>query len=216
MAKRMDDPNERWTKFPDSVRCLYEDQWQEVAGLHIKWATYLDLFDQRKNIDLFSATAPGFFRVVEEALRMDMIMSVGRLLDPPQSVGRANLSLSRLVTELNPHCDEGFLALLRAEVEAVRTHCNQFKEWRNRRISHNDLNTALKSQPLPAIQRSYVEEALRRIENLLNRIALHFRESETRFTMPIIRGPAKDLIFWLERGHQFEDQDRRRMQRGGA
>lgn len=211
MAQKLDPSEVRWTEFPDQIRPLFGDLWQEVAALHIKWATFLQLYDTPEKIKLLNATAPSCFRVLHESLRNDITMSFGRLLDRAETGRRKNLSLVLLVNSLNSHCDAAFVADLQADLNALRTDCQSILQWRNRRVGHKDLTVTLTfdESPLPNVTRPFVIECLRRIETLMNSIERQFKSSRTGFSHPLLRGSADDLIFWLNLAHDADEKEKK-------
>jgi hypothetical protein len=82
---------------PDETREVYELLDQEIAWLHVKWQFYCQLFGtDEKRIELLNAFAPIFFRVCQDALLDDVIISLNRLTDNPQTGprGKSKESLS--------------------------------------------------------------------------------------------------------------------------
>src|SRR5262249_479295 len=176
-----------------------------------KWKLYTDLFGEPESIDVINQTVPSVFGIIEEVLRNDMTMSLGRLLDPPGTKPRENMSIPRLIANLVTHCEPLLAAEAERQLEAIRRHCEKTLVWRNKRVGHNDLHTALQyhENPLPNITKPYVEQALTLIRNLMNYLESHFDESETAYEFVVQRGTGKDLIYFLktllddrEREHQ--------------
>lgn len=211
MARKLDPSEVRWTDFPEQIRPLFKDLWQEVAALHIKWVTFIQLFDTSEKIALLNATAPSCFRVLHESLRHDIIMSFGRLLDRAGDGGNKNLSLERLLNNLVSYCDVVFVRELQDDLDKLRTDCQPILLWRNRRVGHRDLSTAMKfeEEPLPNVTRPFIIECLRRIETLMNSIESQFKSSRSGFSHPLLRGPADDLIFWLNLAHDAAEKEKK-------
>jgi len=58
----------------------------ELAWLYMKWGEYLELFGTKPTrIDLVNQAAGPFFRVVQDTLWEDTLLSIARLIDPPKS-----------------------------------------------------------------------------------------------------------------------------------
>ena len=66
-------------KIPDSFQEIFMWLCQDVVMLQSKWIFYLDLFSNPKSASLLSKLASASFQIIEEALRMDMTMSICRL-----------------------------------------------------------------------------------------------------------------------------------------
>src|SRR5262245_46052726 len=90
--------------YPPGIEDQFEVLWQQVCGFSAKWQLYLDLFAQEEDRNVIDKTAPGAFKLIESALRNDLVMLMGRLTDPPVSMSRDNISLERLIREIEPHC----------------------------------------------------------------------------------------------------------------
>jgi hypothetical protein len=194
-----------WPEFPEAIRHLFADLWQDVAWLHRKWQTYSDLFGAPEKFGVLNDTGRAFFQTVEEALRMDMIMSFGRLLDPPKSMGKDNLSIGHLIKELRNHCDASLQESLQQRLDELKEHCKPITKWRNRRVAHNDLATAMEYHPerLPHIGPSYVDQALAGLSDLMNSVQRQFQDGESCFQPHITHGGAKDVIFYLEQALEY-------------
>lgn len=76
---------------------LYHALYNEVTWLHAKWKQYRLLFaESQERVDLLNDVAGFFFLLIQDVLWEDIILHIARLTDPPQSVGKDNLTLLRL------------------------------------------------------------------------------------------------------------------------
>jgi len=112
----------------ENVRDIFRDLCQDVAWLHSKWELYLDLFSTKEAVDVLGALVAGTAKIVEEALRDDIIMSISRLSDP----ARNNLVIETLVE----HFDQidGFAD----RVTRFQDECEPIRKFRNKQVAHND------------------------------------------------------------------------------
>ena len=77
---------------------VYSALWQETALLSIRWFEFLELFATKPSrIDLLNRAAPRFFRTVQDVLFEAVVLHVARMVDPPKSAGKENLSLQAVV-----------------------------------------------------------------------------------------------------------------------
>src|SRR5262249_54285131 len=81
---------------------------QAVVQLHGQWKLYTSL-RKSEHLALMKDTVPGAFGLIMVALRNEITMAHGRLLDPPETrVGGEglvpNLSLPHLVKTVSAHC----------------------------------------------------------------------------------------------------------------
>src|SRR5471030_2611929 len=76
---------------------VYHALWNDVAWLQVKWREYREMFGSTPaRIELLNSAAGLFFRIVQDTLWDDTLLHLCRLTDPPQSVGRANLTVRAL------------------------------------------------------------------------------------------------------------------------
>jgi hypothetical protein len=191
-------------ELPEDIRPVFQDLCQDMASLHSKWQLYLDLFSDRTTIDLLNDMAPAFFQTVEESLRSDITMSICRLSDLPQTLGQDNLSIKTLVDKA-------------AEVRELVNLWNDFhnccqpvREYRNKRIGHNDLHAILQphDNPLPNISRATIDSILAKATTLMNHVFSFYKMGEISFNpYPDEKGMGKDLVFWLKRAQEHYQEE---------
>ena len=190
------------SRLPEGIREVFMWLCQDVASLQSKWGFYLGLFSSQGNAALLSDLAQRSFQIIEESLRDDMTMAICRLSDPPQSMSKDNLSLKALVQQ----CDnvDSVAVLLKDFLDA----CEPVRQYRNKRVGHNDLNTRLKPRdnPLPGIGRGQIDRILQLASIILNTIYQRYVDGELYFA-PFQIGGADDLIYWLKmvKEHRVED-----------
>jgi hypothetical protein len=90
------------------------------------------------------------------------------------------------------------------------------RDWRNRHIAHRDLKLALEASPTPLADasRAQVNEALKALEAVLNALAKHYFESETRFDLVARLNGAVSLLYVLDDGAKVQDERNKRLQEG--
>ena len=202
-----DDSSEINSAMPIELRQVYEQLWQEVAGLHSRWALYCQLFAvSESQVDFLREMAPSFFGVLQNTFRDDILMALSRITDPSRTGKKENLSFLLLAERI----DSSAYPMLRQRVdellEKIVTDCTPFRDLRNRSLAHRDLPTALAyhPNPLPGISRGMIDDALRMTRVLMNAIQVEFDRSETAFEHIIQRGHGKDIIFYLEQAKEYQ------------
>jgi hypothetical protein len=167
---------------PTELKPLYETLNKEVTYLHAKWKVYRQVYaGDEEEIDILNRTASFFFHVVHQALLEDTVLGISRLTDPPETFGYENRSLALFVNRVEKlDLDELHVGLAQ-DLEEINDLIEPFRVWRNKRIAHSDLTTALKlsDEPLPGISRASIEEALDAIRRFMNRANLKFFDSHT-------------------------------------
>ncbi len=165
---------------------------KEVYSIKILWREFETLFvrDDKNYVGIDSSAKFFFAKAVQPSLLYWIMLSVARLLDPVKSCGKDNLVLDIL-------CDDmSMLGDLKEskEVKAVR-------EWRNKFLSHNDLDLIMSSKNLHethSICNGDIKTVIDKIEKLLTE-ACEKNQVQANFTLPEIYGSAKDLFNLLKK-----------------
>lgn len=196
------------TVFPGETGELFYELWTNVAHTHLNWKNYRSLFGTSpERIELLNWAASSFFGLLDGILRHDVVLAIARLTDPPQS-GRKkdNASLARLIVMLTPFIDTTLADEWRLELKDLQVYCKPVRQIRNRLLAHDDLATALQyhSDPLPGINRAFIEGVLEKIRKLLGDIEERFRGSRTSHQYVISSDDGESLIFALESAREHE------------
>jgi hypothetical protein len=200
---------------PTGVKEIFEALRYEVAWLHAKWSIYSQLFCQGdERLEFLDSMAPGFFVVVRDSLQNDLIVGLCRLTDPSTIGKKENLTLSRLAESLG--ADNNSLPLIQQfgfQLDYLNQTCSPLREWRNRRLGHSDLPTALGSgpSPLPEVTWSAIDEALEEVRALMNLLEKHYLSSEFFYESFTDLGEGEDLVFYLKEAQRCEEEERRRV-----
>ena len=187
-------------ELPEEVRLVFEDLCKDLASLHGKWRFYLDLFSDADTVDVLSDVARASFQMVDESLGNDIVMAICRLSDPSQLGSHANLSIGVLAKKFSE------LPEVKQLWDDFEGLCGPVRQYRNKRIGHNDLNTVLQPHDnlLPNIPRATIDSILSAAAKLLNYVYHHYTNSGLIFE-PLCIGGGKDLVLWLKRA---QDHDR--------
>jgi hypothetical protein len=192
---------------------LYSQLWAECAHLHITWGEYVVLFGtSEENLQVLNQAAPAFASMIHDVLWENVLLHLCRLVDPCKSSGKKNLTVRRLPqlvgNELRPAVEQA--------IGELSIDCAFAKDWRNRRISHADLELTMggSSEPLAPASRASVKQALEGLSNVLNLVENHYTESTNAFGLI---GPArgsKQLLHVLKSGLKAEEALRERLLSG--
>jgi hypothetical protein len=193
-------------ELPEGVQGIFTGLCQDVASLYSKWQLYQDLFTSQDDVAVLSEVALATFQIVEEALGTDMTMAICRLSDSHRSCGNDNLSIVTLARQV------GQIKGLDALVQQLRNECEPVRQYRDKRIAHNDLNVALKPKenPLPGIGRSRIESILQLAAQILNSVYRSVIDAELGFRSPQIGG-GRDLVYWLKGAKEHHHEQLRRL-----
>lgn len=189
------------TAMGEALGVQYTQLWQETAQLSMMWSEFSELFGTKlSRIELMNRSAGAFFRMVQDGIWEAIVLHIARLTDPSQSPGgkdRQNLTLHNL---------PGLIPDPKLKA----------RDWRNRRITHRDLDLALggTARPLPSVPIRQVNDAMKSFENILNAIALPYMNSTTSFDHSVRMNGAVELLYLLDDGHILRKQQRARLDAG--
>ena len=196
---------------------LYSALWQELTSLHSKWGHYVVLFGTNpERIELLNSTGAGFFAAVQTTLWNDTLIHLARMTDSVSSAGKPNLSFKRLALLIQQKETASKVSEL-VDVALKRTAFA--RDWRNRRIAHQDLALALNTSlvPLASASRLQVDDALDVLGKTLNCVSLYYFQSTTlfEFAADSTSGGSVNLLHYLRAGFEVEEQ-RKLRRRSGA
>ena len=207
---------------------LFHALSNELQWMYWKWCQYRTLFgDKPSRVDRLNEAAPLFFRLVQDVFFEETVLGIARLVGPPSTMNKPNLSVTRLREKISgayvalkmqsqegkapaePSLDQQAAKLateVASLVEKAETSAVFVKDWRNRHLAHRDLSLALKHQamPLPAVSRKNVEDSLAAIAHLLNHIESAFCRATTSYRNSPLHGDAEDLLYVIRDGLAHE------------
>jgi hypothetical protein len=173
-----------------------------------------ELYGSVEVAQLLDYTSPYFFAAVRDAFLRELLTSLARFTDAAASGGgpsRENLSLPRLLRELEAAGAVDFANTIRPRVATITRTAGAVRALRNKVLAHSDLQTALGTspQPLPTTTRRQAESLIDRITRLLNKVELRYRKSATMYGNSIASGATSSLLRALEQSRQADEELRR-------
>lgn len=194
--------------FPPGVREQFENLTNQVINLHQKWRFYLDLFDNTDAEEVMNDRLPGAFRIIEEAVQHDLIITLYRLTDTAGDGDRTNLTLRSLIQQVRVHTSEEFFTDCEQQLNTQNAQLVPLNQRRNWTIGHIDRKTALGTRAVLPLSREHIEGPVAEIAALMNRIARHFEVPPTAYEFSQRLGDGLELIEVVRRGWQHEaDED---------
>lgn len=155
----------------------------EVISLNLHWkylsGVLLDEPGQRK-WEILSSTAPIFFDLTLHLFYDHILLKSAKLVDPDKTRNDENLSIANLLLKMPTISCEAW-SKVNATFDLLKSNISSIKVHRNKRIAHNDLQTALKTQSLPQIQESEFIAVVQGFNDLLNLIQKELRGYTTNF-----------------------------------
>jgi HEPN superfamily AbiU2-like protein len=140
------------------------------------------------------------------------VLAIARLVGPPNSVGKSNLTIQRFPLLLTDQSLRDEISLL---IERAKTSAAFAVDWRNRRLAHRDLDLALgkSPQPLDPATREKVEDSLSALRAVLQNIEWNYCVAHTAYYSPT-PGDAEALLHVIRGGLLRESEKRERWNRG--
>ncbi len=201
------------TTMPADVAKSHDLLRRELSFLNTKWNDYKTLYCTDDNtVQLLGYAASFFFQIHREVLRDDIILTLCRITDPTAStvrgVRRNNLTIEYLISII-PDADSTLKGTLKKKklLPIIKDRCKKFRDHRNRRVSHYDLDTRLKRSDalLPGIGIVDADAALKSIADVLNVVELYYDNNEQSYAQGIYgSGDGSELIQFIE--HEKELQ----------
>jgi AbiU2 len=195
---------------------LFEAIWREVAWLYHRWQEFHDLYASKTaRVDLLNKAAPAFFRTVQDVLFEAIVLNIALLTDPPESVGKRNLTIQRLPLLIQ---DEETSREVKERVRETLEAAEFCRDWRNRRLAHRDLALALEEEPVAPLQLANVAKVLAALGALsatLNVVSEHYLQSTIHFDwVGPSSGGAISLLHLLRDGVRAQEEREERLRRG--
>ncbi len=188
---------------PDEIRKIYMCLCQDMVALNQKWDFYQGLFFSKAENHQVLELVPDAFRIIGKSLMNDIIVSIVRLGDLPKSDNRTNLSLATLADFYDKD------VTLRTLLENFRGLSQPLRDYQDRMISHNDLDTRLGNftSPNNPPTVSEISATIVAAEAVLKHVANQYGGTDIGFGKGMFTATSSDaLIYWLRQGldHRFD------------
>ncbi|CAD7039475.1 hypothetical protein RHAB21_02922 [Pseudorhizobium halotolerans] len=165
-------------KLGDELGVIYHHLLNEWCSVWLVWKQFENLFGHgQERITLLNKAGGSFFYLVDQLFFEATILAICRLSDPPRSAGKRNLTVFSLLNFMDTNQRRAELQLrLRAAQEATMFA----RDWRNRRISHNDhaLLTNTSAEPLKEATRIKVSSAIKSLHEVLRYISIELMQTD--------------------------------------
>lgn len=194
----------------DSLNDLIETFDNLLVDLNAEWRLHQELFQVPERYILFADSSPMIWHMLRAALIDSVFMSIARLLDPPTSCGKDNLSVSRIPLNMPSGAERD--QIQQQYDELVGLYDSALRLWRNRKLSHNDLKTIKGMSPLPNIPYTEISELIDKINELGRRIGHVVQEVHKSFKPHIMNQDwVWKLIETLKKGVEGSDTTQRKI-----
>jgi len=170
------------------------------------WRLFIQLYGSKKeNVEVMKAVAGEFFGIVQKLLWDDVLLSIGKLTDPPKNSAQENISIENAIDRLGAVLGEKAVVDLRKQLKDLKEKCGLIKKIRHKRLAHNDKDYSflgLDKGPLPGEKRNNVQAILDLIKKIINGIEMGFGVSRVLYDMET-HTVGEALIWYLEKCGSF-------------
>lgn len=183
----------------------------EVTWLHTIWELLIQLYGTNdQNIEIMNSSAPQFFSILRTMLFDELVMTLNRLTDPASTRGKANACLEQLIQQINESENTILSTSLKERLSRIRVNSAAFRTWRDKKVSHNDLFTALQNEnnSLPGIPRAQAAAAIQEITEFINQyseVILGTIQAYKPFL--VARGDGNALLQQLKRNMDTQEKE---------
>lgn len=160
----------------EEFAAAYERTWRRVANAILVWNEFIVIYGCKDNLQLVNATAPTFFRIVEDALWQEVNLEISRLTDRLKIAGDYTDSLRYLVHLIRLKGMKSEADILDKELDNTISHCRPIRDRRDQFLAHSDLNP--ENAPfIPLSEKDNTDNALSEIvkfmDSLTDRLGLN-------------------------------------------
>ena len=186
---------------------LLNSLYNEISWLTFKWIEFRELYGTKESrFDIMNKTAPFFFSTIQKVLWENLLLGVARITDPPQTAGKKNTTLRALGQHIK---DEEFKIEFEKEISEILTASEFCRDWRNRWIAHMDYELSINRDsavPLQTANRWKLRTTLEKIQALYNKVSFRYLNSSTPWEMLSSHTGAVSLLYRLQDGLRFDEE----------
>ncbi|HEV8337168.1 MAG TPA: hypothetical protein VGR67_12185 [Candidatus Polarisedimenticolia bacterium] len=194
---------------PAELAAVRAALWQEVVRLHMKWKIFSELYGSKETVDLLNFGAQAYFGLSQHVWADHIQLAIARLTDPLKSVGKDNLSLSRLLVHIDPADPAGLRDRVKVQLDELETLCGPIRQRRSKLLAHSDLDTILGRSlvPLVPITKKTIDSAFEKIRGIMNEVERAYLDRTTLFEYAVDTD-AQELLYCLRHAREYRRQQR--------
>jgi len=173
-----------------------------VIDLNIQWQMFDGLYAPTEHYTVFNRTGPNFWNHLQAYLLDSLFLSISRFFDPEKMRGSENLSLRAVINfeEVMSIRDE-----LSAREVAMRIIWERgIKIWRHKRLSHSDMNTALRIELLPEVPFADIKDLVDKISEFAREINHRLHEYDQSYEVSIVQWTPQ-VMDYLRHGIEWKE-----------
>jgi hypothetical protein len=177
--------------------------YELVIDLNIQWQMFDSLYAPTEHYPVFDRTGPNFWNHLQTYLLDALFLSISRFFDPARMRESENPSLRAVISfdEVNPIRDE--LSAREADMRLIWER--GIKIWRHKRLSHSDMNTALRIDTLPDVPFADIKDIVERISQFAREINHRIHEYDQSYKVSIVQWTPQ-IMDYLRHGIERKDE----------
>lgn len=176
---------------------LVRDQIWDVFG---QWHLYTGLFATQDTVNALTwAFNRGAAGLIQQAIRTELAVGLGRLLDPAaekvKKIERHNLTLERMIAHVETH-EITKATGMRDKLEELRRLYKPLQTWRDKYHAHRDHAVTTGLESMTQVDREEIGLMLGSLRRLMDQISLVLDSSQTPYTTAY-EGAAEQLLAFI-------------------
>lgn len=183
------------SKMPAEVEKVYKHLHGDVLELIWRWKMYDQLYMRKETIDLLNESASNTFGLIQNSLIDSILLLICRVTDPHKSRVGKNENLTFELLKNTSHVANNLELNHKIVYELARLEpfLKEARSARNKRISHNDLESIMANKSFP-IKIQSLTEIMIGFGNLLNVVEEYFGDSIVDYPKTFLTGVDTLLI----------------------
>ena len=185
------------------LRRIFMTISSEVSWLHAVWEIFIQLYGSSDdNVRLMNSVAPQYFAITKDVLFDELVLILCRLTDSAKTRSQDNATFAQLIEKLDQDRHDQLIKSLMARLEVINNKIGSFRVWRNKRLAHKDLSTALENDSLvlPGITRGDTQEVINEMVDFLNEFSIELQgEKQVYNPFLVHHGDGNALMAYLKR-----------------
>lgn len=194
---------------PPAMFAIWRELSNEETWLRLKWQNYRALYSNPETVTILNESAGSFFGMCQRVFFDDAISALCRITDRAETFGRENVSLKRLMGELDNTNHSCLISNADNALSDIEQKVAKIRIYRNKRIGHNDLQTSTNANdnPITGISRQDVTDTIDAIRDFLDLFEIHFDQTSTAKIVTGAWDGAETLVNYLKRANELREKD---------
>jgi AbiU2 len=189
------DPLKSPDTFPLDVRKTFNSLWHHVCLLHSECIHFAALFNRPISDIGKQCVGIDALALLQQVFGENIVVAISRLTDPAKQGTFENVSLAKLMAELEGHWpDANEAKKAKTQIAEVDGFADYWRRLRNKLIAHWDSNEPLTLQPITVADITAMDDATASIARLMNTIERNFMSGETNYRDQAFHASAAKLV----------------------